>query len=402
MNSLLFLVMTASAVGWTAATKPSPPFDLGTARLSESEGSRRLLAISAMMDTDFGVPQDIGPAGGGPLAVKSGTVLRKSKAYIHDLYASDDHGLVHVRDACINRHEKCSEWAAVGLCEANSPFTGMYCCPACRSAELLDPAKRCPPDPDAEAVWSEPGQLDAMFERVVESYVGRGAKVLSRPPSGPWVVSIDDFLSSDECDRLIAHGHAEGYYHSVESPEQYDGNDGNGVTDVFTQGRVSEVRTSSNAWCEGDCESDPDFDGVLDRVFGDLLGGVHRKHSEYLQLLRYQQGQAYGEHHDFMPFEVDRPAGPRVLTVYLYLNDMDAVDPSPGGETRFPHLGNLTVTPQRGRALLWPNVLDGQPDVRDDRTVHEAVEVRRGEKYGANLWVHQRDFRGPMERYCHL
>ena len=29
---------------------------------------------------------------------------------------------------------------------------------------------------------------------------------------------------------------------------------------------------------------------------------------------------------------------------------------------------NISVRPKRGRALLWPSVLDADPNARDDRT----------------------------------
>lgn len=41
-----------------------------------------------------------------------------------------------------------------------------------------------------------------------------------------------------------------------------------------------------------------------------------------------------------------------------------------GGETHFPRL-NITIPAKRGSALIWPSVLDGDPNERDDRTDHE-------------------------------
>jgi prolyl 4-hydroxylase len=82
------------------------------------------------------------------------------------------------------------------------------------------------------------------------------------------------------------------------------------------------------------------------------------------------------------------------LTVFLYLNDVEA-----GGGTNFPDLG-LTVLPKRGRALLWPNVLDEDPNELDLRTIHQALLVEAGVKYGANAWFHMRDFKTPDETNC--
>ena len=68
----------------------------------------------------------------------------------------------------------------------------------------------------------------------------------------------------------------------------------------------------------------------------------------------------------------------------------------------FPHLGNLTVHPEMGRALLWPSVLDRDPNTRDDRTLHEVLGVETGEMYGAKAWIHQRDYRETLKQYCNI
>jgi prolyl 4-hydroxylase len=62
----------------------------------------------------------------------------------------------------------------------------------------------------------------------------------------------------------------------------------------------------------------------------------------------------------------------------LYLNDVEE-----GGGTDFPDLG-LTVMPKRGSALIWPSVLDSDPNRKDGRTEHQALPVEKGIKYGAN------------------
>ena len=54
--------------------------------------------------------------------------------------------------------------------------------------------------------------------------------------------------------------------------------------------------------------------------------------------------------------------------------------------------------PKRGRALIWPSVLNENPHQKDPRTDHEAMPVIKGEKYGANAWQHIRDFKEPFRR----
>jgi prolyl 4-hydroxylase len=100
-----------------------------------------------------------------------------------------------------------------------------------------------------------------------------------------------------------------------------------------------------------------------------------------LQLLKYEETQFYESHHDYIDNHIDRPQGPRILTVFLYLNDVEA-----GGGTHFTDL-DITVMPKRGRALIWPSVFDNDPRLKDARTHHEALPVEKGIKYGANAWV---------------
>ena len=91
------------------------------------------------------------------------------------------------------------------------------------------------------------------------------------------------------------------------------------------------------------------------------------------------------------------PCGPRVLTLLLYLNDV-----TEGGGTSFPDLpgGGVVVQPRKGRAVLWPSVLDSDPRLKDGRTMHEALPVITGEKYAANAWLHLYDFKTPNNMGC--
>ena len=111
------------------------------------------------------------------------------------------------------------------------------------------------------------------------------------------------------------------------------------------------------------------------------------------QILRYEEGQFYQTHHD-QNAPVTSAWGPRLYTFFMYLND--GVE---GGETHFPLL-NISVAPKRGRALLWPSVMDGAPLERDQRTEHAALAVQKGVKYAANYWLHMHDFQEPSKKGC--
>ena len=93
--------------------------------------------------------------------------------------------------------------------------------------------------------------------------------------------------------------------------------------------------------------------------------------------------------------------GPRILTFYIYLND---VEEEAGGGTHFPYVDpespDFVVQPKKGRAVLWPSVLNEDVNEQDGRTLHQALPVLKGVKYGANAWIHLRDYQINGERDC--
>jgi prolyl 4-hydroxylase len=71
-------------------------------------------------------------------------------------------------------------------------------------------------------------------------------------------------------------------------------------------------------------------------------------------------------------------------------------------ENSFPRLGpdGLIVQPEKGKALLWPSILNDEPERLDPRTHHAALPVVKGMKFAANAWIHMRDFKTPHEVGC--
>ena len=170
---------------------------------------------------------------------------------------------------------------------------------------------------------------------------------------------------------------------------------------------------------------DPVAKDVVDRI--EHMTMIPQTNSESLQLLRYEEGQVrmhrinnnyafklcilhhltstspfflqyYGVHHDLIEHQKDRPPGVRILTFYMYLNGNEDSGLE-GGGTKFPRIG-ATVTPKRGRAAMWSSVWDENPHKKDPRTDHTALPVTKGVKYGANAWIHQRDYITPNKKGC--
>jgi len=287
-----------------------------------------------------------------------------------------------LREICKNKHESCTAWAVAGECQKNEKYMASSCASACMQCDMLMIEKRCPVDPNAKPAW-EPGGLNAMFERLVSEPIASKypVTVLSKDP---WVVTLDNVVSEEEAKRMIELGGILGYERSQDvGKKNADGTYGS---------VVSTGRTSSNAWCDDACCEDPVARKVMDRL--SELTMISEKNSEFLQLLRYEPGQFYEDHHDYIEHNLGRQQGVRILTSYLYLNDVEA-----GGGTKFTGL-NITVMPKRGRALFWPSVWDDEPNEKDGRTNHQALPVEAGIKYGANGWFHQYDFKTAYEDGC--
>jgi len=310
---------------------------------------------------------------------------------------------------CEDKSSFCGEWAAIGECKSNPGYMRHNCrvtCHMCQSAACHDTDRaackkaaaegecqrdperlfhecrwacgwcamrvnnRCLREKDSPAALSR-GTLGATFERSwSEEHAHYRPTVLSRDP---WVVTFDSFLSDEETKRVIEVGGRHW--------QRSQAGDG-----------VQSVRTSSTAWCpHSGCGSDPVLQRLRQRISNLTL--IPEENAEHLQVLRYEEGQFYRRHHD-QNSPVTSAWGPRLYTFFMYLNDVEQ-----GGETHFPLL-NISVKPRRGRAVLWPSVLDQRPRERDDRTDHEAVAVVRGVKYAANYWLHMHDFQAPNLRGC--
>eukprot|EP00934_Nitzschia_sp_Nitz4_P006478 Nitzschia sp. Nitz4//scaffold91_size79674//40433//44313//NITZ4_005370-RA/size79674-processed-gene-0.95-mRNA-1//1//CDS//3329560109//6468//frame0 len=352
----------------------------------EEEAGEEGAAPRRLQPVTFGVPQLIEGD-----VEKLLELLDASQKYMTEtVYVDDEYD--HVFVDCENRDAQCTKWALEGLCdhEEEMDFMRLSCAPACQTCHLLDIHVRCPIDPDVRPAF-HPGELNALFERIVNDPYWNDTygplDVLSSPSTGgPWIITMKNFVSDEECARFIEIGYEEGFEISMDVADEAN-------FDGTYEGVGSDGRTSTNAWCPESCLTDAVVGPVHERI--QKLTGLGYNYSEWYQLLRYEPGQFYEEHHDYIHHEWDSAQGPRVLTVYMYLNDVEE-----GGGTMFGELGNLTVMPEKGRVVMWPSVLDEDPSEWDQRTMHEALDVKSGIKYGANAWIHLRDFKVQSEKGC--
>lgn len=116
-----------------------------------------------------------------------------------------------------------------------------------------------------------------------------------------------------------------------------------------------------------------------------MLAQLPAEHSEPLAIIRYQVGQEYKLHGDYLPPDSEfcdpRYGGQRAKTVLVYLND-----DFEGGATEFPSLG-LSIVPRRGAALVFNN-LTANGEIAS-HSQHCGAPVISGEKWLASKWVRQ-------------
>ena len=279
------------------------------------------------------------------------------------------------------------------------PWMLNKCPAACHECDKLLYENRCPYNPDSPRAWNKPNSLNNMFERIIsDEYIKQHLKpkVWSRPIwdyiklnitteyyDTPWIISLDNFLSDKEVDRLLEIAEDYGYERSDDGGEYLD--------DGTFQTYHMDIRTSYNSWCHN-CYNDLIGLHILNKI--ENITHIHKKHYNFLQILRYTKGQKYDIHHDYDYYTIPRQPGPRILTFFMYLSDVDE-----GGGTNFPNVG-ITFKPKKGRVILWPNVLNDNNMEDDPSTEHQALPVIKGTKYAANAWIHLHDFQGPAKEDC--
>jgi prolyl 4-hydroxylase len=233
-----------------------------------------------LLETEYGIAQDP-PQGYSQAMVDS--VTAEMKAYMDTVYSDPE--LHELMDLCKNRKRNCLRWKLDGRCAESDELKKM-CAPFCKACQLLDYKFRCPIN-ESIPVALKPGDLDKLFQRIVtDQYLKKfNPTILSMPNAtspeivnGPWIVTLDDFLSDQEADQFIELGAGQSFRRSADvSGLRFDGK---------FQSKVSDHRTSTNAWCYPPCEYNATTIEVTQRIVH--LTGITAENFEWYQLLRYE------------------------------------------------------------------------------------------------------------------
>ncbi len=189
--------------------------------------------------------------------------------------------------------------------------------------------------------------------------------------SDPQIVMFADFLSKNECDRLV----------ETARPRMQRSL----TTDMKTgHNKLDEVRTSRGMFFQRD--ENPLVRAIEARIAQLLSWPV--ENGEHLQVLHYRPGDRYEPHYDYFDPAAEGSAavlargGQRIATLLIYLRE-----PERGGETTFPDLG-LRFAAKRGCALFFSY---DRPHP-STKTLHGGAPVIAGEKWVATKWLREGAF----------
>ena len=176
--------------------------------------------------------------------------------------------------------------------------------------------------------------------------------------------TVDDFLTARECDEIVALVTAQLRPSTISAPT------GAGYDQTFRTSRTCDLSDTIASVARLDAK-------ICDAI------GFHKSLAEATQGQHYEVGQVFKTHTDFFKdYELERYSlgnlGQRTWTFMIYLND-----PEGGGETEFPDIG-LKVTPKRGRAVVWNNLVGTGEG--NGATRHQSLPVTAGTKTIITKW----------------
>jgi hypothetical protein len=355
-----------------------------------------------------------------------GRLIQVDMYMFHTVYHDDDekqsesaeYSYKRHKSSCRNELEDCILHAANGACEEENDvrqYMLQHCRPACFACQKEDDVRapagvgsemrsssssgsresqfqqhqHCPlPDDPLEGLVWQPGSSHHMFRRIVQedrrsskilraagspSSSGKIVTIYSQPRSinpikpiananEPWIVAIDDFLTTEQCDVLIELGEATPFTSSVSSSRRDAGRHRGGGNDDDDDDSSTDDDAFQTAACVSDqCREHFVMVQVLEKIR--QVTGIPMQNYEPLQWRKYNgttttTSQGVEEdvdddvtmlHHDYEPSHFTRFQGPRIMTVFLYLNNVDVSenDDKPGkdvGKLEFPNLDVVSFT----------------------------------------------------------
>lgn len=190
----------------------------------------------------------------------------------------------------------------------------------------------------------------------------------------PVVAVLDNLLSEEECDGIIALARGQLQPSATVDP-------------LTGENQVKDHRTSQGTFLKSEGN---ELVQRVERRIAEVMN-VPVSHGEALHVLHYQVGAEYRPHFDYFdPANTGFHAtlqrgGQRISTLIVYLNDVEDA-----GDTIFPKI-HLSVVPKKGAAVYFEYV--NESGQLDELTLHGGAPVLAGEKWVATKWMRLGEFK---------
>mmetsp|Transcript_10722 Transcript_10722/g.16178 ORF Transcript_10722/g.16178 Transcript_10722/m.16178 type:complete len:514 (-) Transcript_10722:657-2198(-) len=325
---------------------------------------------------------------------------------------------------CKNQLDKCAYYASKGLCEDkvvfmmdNCPLACMMCDKAQQFAECVgmrelqslpvfisddefDFMKKNPSN--YNFIVDEVQTIDSFFRSKKENgaWVESGVEYILESSSksnndgtkydgegGSWMVRFGNFLTSEECKAIANLGHTMGLEEKSNNTPLGEKRKEREATYSFKQAKCSQSIEL--------CNDHKTLSSVQERISN--LMSISQDYFEPAEIVLYPGGSNgfHTVHHDYDFHDSWKSAGPRVLSLYIPLSDVEA-----GGYLGFPILDWLMIPPQAGQLILWPNVLSENLMEVDERMAKEVLPPRQGDLYVLHVRIHLYNYTSASMEGC--
>lgn len=318
------------------------------------------------------------------------------------------------KSSCKDTLDECPFYVSKGMCTLRSSHIFMLnnCPLACEMCDALDGFDKCvgKRDPLSKSCLEKTQDIDIdidvgadnelkskslanLFEGLA---LDEGSVMITQPSkddtnNDPYILQMNHVFSREDCDKIIETANNIGWKDSIVNRiDHFDNNDDDKNRKQPLQ---LPVRSSKSVICDVSHKECKELMSGIISVLSEKIG-VSIPFFEVGEIIHYSEGDYYSAHHNHKLSDEYKPAGPRILTMYMTLSEAKS-----GGYVGFPALDWLLVDPNKqGSLLLWPNADD---DLNiDARMKNEVMPVREGDLYLLEIHVHLHDYLESSKMGC--
>lgn len=326
--------------------------------------------------------------------------IRAMEKYAKTTCTSDNFD-PEARALCKNSLPQCAYYASKGLCKSKVIFMMDNCALACRMCEALPTFQKCIgkrhphdsvlserfmkiiTDEDDEEEYRE-FSLDTYFENLQEKDLK--LQILTEAnDEEPYIVQVDDVFTEEEIDEMLnLVKNTEMKNSEVPAMDNFHGSH-----EYVSPHRISQTAVCANSTEAGCSDIIMEISSMISKVLDLPFANM-----EFPQIDRYLKGGYYTSHHDYRIHDEYKPAGPRVLSIYLVISEAEE-----GGMFGFPALDFMMIKPKKGSILIFQNI-DESFEQSDDRMMKEILTVKEGTLTLMHTHLHLYNYVKAVETGC--